>query len=106
MLDVLRTLYRSDLRCIHIVTHPFIAIRERVKEFQSFQKQAKKRSLIFLSVKSCENLALLPSNHLEAMSGKRKGQFSIRIIAQWRVCFEWPETYNLPSNLEIIDYNC
>lgn len=36
------------------------------------------------------DLAGLPGNRFEALKGKRKGQFSIRINDQWRVCFEWP----------------
>ena len=33
----------------------------------------------------------LPGNHLEALKGDRKGQYSIRINDQWRICFEWPK---------------
>lgn len=33
----------------------------------------------------------LPGNHLEALKGHRKGQYSIRINDQWRICFEWPD---------------
>jgi proteic killer suppression protein len=48
---------------------------------------------------------LLPSNRFEALGGDRKGQFSIRINQQWRVCFEWPEKQNRPCNIEICDYH-
>ena len=48
---------------------------------------------------------LLPSNRFEALGGNRKGQFSIRINHQWRICFEWPEHSLRPFNIEIVDYH-
>jgi len=44
-----------------------------------------------------------PGNRLEALRGKRKGQYSIRINDQWRVCFAW--TTNGPKDVEIVDYH-
>ena len=78
---------------------------ERVKEFQAFEKQAKKRLLILKSSVSRNGLMRLPSNHFEALDGDRKGQFSIRINQQWRVCFEWPDDVSEPFNIEIVDYH-
>ena len=39
------------------------------------------------------------------MKGDRKGQYSIRINMQWRICFEWTEGQSGPSNVEIVDYH-
>lgn len=78
---------------------------ERVRAFQEFEQQAKKRLLILHSATSRLDLMLLPSNHFEALSGDRKGQFSIRINLQWRLCFEWPDDYPTPFNIEIVDYH-
>ena len=78
---------------------------ERVKEFQAFEEQAKKRLLILESAISRDGLMLLPSNHFEALGGDRKGKYSIRINQQWRICFEWPDTYPKPFNIEIVDYH-
>jgi toxin HigB-1 len=50
-------------------------------------------------------LAALPGNRFEALSGDRKGQYSIRINDQWRTCFEWPDRALGPSNVEIVDYH-
>lgn len=52
---------------------------------------------------SIQDLRIPPANRLEALSGKRKGQHSIRINQQWRICFEWKNgnTYNV----EIVDYH-
>lgn len=45
-----------------------------------------------------------PGNLLEALKGNRRGQYSIRINDQWRVCFEWPDGSPGPVNVEIVDY--
>ena len=52
---------------------------------------------------SLNDLRVPPANHLEALHGNRKGQHSIRINDQWRVCFEWRagDAYNV----EIVDYH-
>jgi proteic killer suppression protein len=78
---------------------------ERVREFHAFEEQAKKRLLILRSAVSRQGLMLLSSNRFEALGGDRKGQFSIRINQQWRICFEWPEHSSRPFNIEIVDYH-
>ena len=47
----------------------------------------------------------LPGNRLEALTGDRKGQYSVRINDQWRICFGWPKGARGPSNVEIVDYH-
>jgi proteic killer suppression protein len=47
----------------------------------------------------------LPSNRLKALGGDRSGQYSIRINAQWRICFEWKDGEPGPGNVEIMDYH-
>jgi proteic killer suppression protein len=49
------------------------------------------------------DLRVPPGNHLEKLTGKRAGQYSIRINDQWRVCFEWLN--GNAYNVEIIDYH-
>ena len=49
------------------------------------------------------DLASPPGNRLEALSGNRVGQHSIRVNDQWRVCFIW--TAGGPENIEIVDYH-
>lgn len=78
---------------------------ERVKEFQSFERQAYKRLEILEAAIDKETLMMLPSNRFEALGGDRQGQFSIRINNQWRICFEWPEDEEYPFNIEIVDYH-
>lgn len=55
------------------------------------------------SVQNIEELRIPPGNRLEVLSGNRKGQFSIRINEQYRVCFVWGEKG--PSNVEVTDYH-
>jgi len=78
---------------------------ERVREFQAFKEQAERRLDILEAAVSRNDLVLLPSNRFEALGGNRKGQFSIRVNQQWRVCFEWPDDHERPFNIEIADYH-
>ena len=55
------------------------------------------------SVLSLDELRVPPGNRLETLSGDRKGQHSIRINDQFRICFEWTETG--PTDVEITDYH-
>jgi len=75
----------------------------RVNAFQGFKKQAEKRLEILDAADSLNDLAALPSNRFESLSGDRQGQYSIRINKQWRICFEWSQ--NGPVNVEITDYH-
>ena len=50
-----------------------------------------------------EDLRFPPGNHLEALSGNRAGQHSVRINGQWRICFIW--TDQGPAEVEIVDYH-
>jgi proteic killer suppression protein len=50
-----------------------------------------------------DDLRVPPANRLEALSGDRVGQHSIRINGQWRICFIW--TDNGPDEVEIVDYH-
>lgn len=77
----------------------------RVRDFQSFEQQLKKRLAILEDAQSRDDLRLLPSNHFEVLVGDRRGQFSIRINRQWRLCFEWSESENRPFNIEVVDYH-
>ena len=50
-----------------------------------------------------DDLRAPPGNRLEALKGERKGQYSIRVNDQWRICFSWGE--GDPANVEIVDYH-
>ena len=60
-----------------------------VKRFKNIEKVAQRKLLIIHAATKLETLTVPPGNRLEALSGNRKGQYSIRINEQWRVCFKW-----------------
>lgn len=78
---------------------------KRIKAFSGFARQAEMRLDRLEAAASLQDLAALPGNRLEALKGDRKGQYSIRINAQWRVCFEWPSGSPGPVHVEIVDYH-
>jgi toxin HigB-1 len=78
---------------------------ERVPRFEPFRRQAEKRLRVLEAALSLADLRQLPGNRLEALKGDRKGQHSIRINDQWRICFEWPGDADGPENVEIVDYH-
>ena len=78
---------------------------KRIKAFGGFEAQAHKRLRLLHLARHLQALRALPGNRLEALSGDRAGQYSIRINEQWRICFEWPGGAPGPSNVEIVDYH-
>ena len=70
------------------------------KEIQTVAR----RKLVAISIaNTIQDLRNPPSNNLEKLKGNRKGQYSIRINNQWRICFEWKK--NNAYNIEIVDYH-
>ena len=55
------------------------------------------------SVRSVQELRIPPGNQLESLRGERKGQYSIRVNDQYRICFTWVE--GEPDEVEIVDYH-
>ena len=82
---------KGDARIIVVATEGDEGIRQHADDI--------------LDAQSKDDLRLLPSNHFEALIGDRKGQFSIRINQQWRLCFEWSESENRAFNIEVADYH-
>ena len=78
---------------------------ERVHHFEGFRRQAEKRLRVLDAAVSLRDLARLAGNRLEALLGDRRGQYSIRINQQWRICFEWPQMPTVLKNVEIVDYH-
>ena len=76
---------------------------ETVARFVNFRSVAERKLQMLHRAVIVEDLRMPPGNRLEALQGNRKGQHSIRINDQWRVCFAW--TVEGPSNVEIVDYH-
>ena len=66
-------------------------------------QRAQDKMTVMNAVAEVEELRIPPSNRLEALKGKRKGQWSIRINDQYRICFRWTEKG--PADVEIVDYH-
>jgi proteic killer suppression protein len=77
----------------------------RIKAFSGFERSARIKLDRLESATSRRDLAALPGNRFEALAGNRKGQYSVRINDQWRICFEWLDQEPGPSNVEIVDYH-
>jgi proteic killer suppression protein len=80
--------------------------RESVRRFKAIERQAL-RKLDMLdaaqNIQDTRTLSTLPGNRLERLRGDRKGQYSIRVNDQWRVCFEWRDGH--AYEVEIVDYH-
>jgi toxin HigB-1 len=77
---------------------------KRVKAYAGFARKAELRLDQLDAATSLLDLDL-PGNRLEALKGDRKGQYSVRINNQWRICFEWLKGAPGPSHVEIVDYH-
>ena len=81
------------------------ATGKRVKAFSGIERSERLKLDRLEAAVSLKDLAALPGNRFEALIGDRKGQYSIRINDQWRICFQWPEKSPGPVNVEIVDYH-
>ncbi len=77
---------------------------KRVNAFDRIHRQAELKLDQLDAAAAIRDLDL-PGNRLEALKGDRKGQYSIRINDQWRICFEWPDKSPGPTYVEIVDYH-
>lgn len=75
----------------------------RVKGFEGIARAAQIKLAIIDAATGLEDMKALPGNRLEALKGDRKGQFSIRINDQYRICFEWRN--GNAHQVEIVDYH-
>ena len=81
------------------------AMGKRVKALSGIERPARLKLDRLEAAVTLLDLVALPGNRLEVMRGNRKGQYSIRINDQWRICFYWGEGASGPSNVEIVDYH-
>jgi proteic killer suppression protein len=74
-----------------------------VPRFRSIERVARRKLLFLHQAQRLEELKVPPGNRLEALKGDRKGQHSIRINDQWRICFRWKD--GDAFDVEIVDYH-
>jgi toxin HigB-1 len=73
------------------------------KKYQVIERTAQRKLTALDEAEALQDLAALPGNRLEALKGNRKGQYSIRINDQYRLCFVWADGH--ASEVEILDYH-
>jgi proteic killer suppression protein len=91
------------IRSFHDRTTEALWMGEFVKRFSGIEKQALRKLDMLHHARTLGDLRAPPANRLEALAGERRGQHSIRINDQWRICFTW--TKEGPSYVEIVDYH-
>ena len=77
--------------------------RESVRRFKAIERQALRKLDMLDAAQDIRTLSTLPGNRLESLRGDRKGQCSIRVNDQWRICFEWRDGH--AYEVEIVDYH-
>ena len=77
--------------------------RQPSRRFRAVERVARRKLRQLDSATELRDLAAPPGNRLEALRGERKGQHSIRINDQWRLCFVWRE--GNAHDVEIVDYH-
>jgi len=80
-----------------------LANGRRVKRFVNFERVALRKLRQLQLANQLEDLKVPPGNRLEALSGDRRGQHSIRINQQFRLCFRWTKAG--AEDVEIVDYH-
>jgi len=73
------------------------------RRFSGIERSTLRKLEIIDSAKELGDVAAIPGNRMEALKGSRKGQYSIRINDQWRICFVWKE--GDAHDVEIVDYH-
>jgi proteic killer suppression protein len=72
-----------------------------VSRFRAFERIARRKLLYLHRARRLDDLRVPPGNRLEALKGTRKGQYSIRVNDQYRICFSWKE--GNVDDVEIVD---
>ncbi len=76
---------------------------EFIRRFNAFERPARRKLQLLNAAHGLEDLRVPPGNRLEALKGNRKGQHSIRINGQWRICFRGKN--GGAHDVEIVDYH-
>ena len=74
-----------------------------VRKFRAFERTARRKLQYLNQAVRLQDLRIPPGNRLEALRGRRKGQHSIRVNDQWRICFVWQR--GDAFEVEIVDYH-
>lgn len=75
----------------------------KTRRFSAIKAAAERKLIMLQATDVLEDLRSPPGKRLEALTGNREGQYSIRIHKQWRLCFHWVD--DGPEGVEIVDYH-
>ena len=70
---------------------------------RDIQQVVRRKLRMLNNAQTLNDLRVPPANRLEALQGRRAGQYSIRINDQWRICFVWDQ--GIAFDVEIVDYH-
>jgi proteic killer suppression protein len=93
---VIRSFKDSDAEAVWNLTFTKRISRE-------LAKRARDKMQLIDAAESINDPRVPPGNHLEQLAGDRKGQYSIRVSGQWRICFVWNESG--AEDIELVDYH-
>lgn len=74
-----------------------------VARFKNIERVARRKLLQIHAATELDSLRIPPGNQLEALKGDRRGQHSVRVNDQWRICFVWRD--GAADQVEIVDYH-
>jgi toxin HigB-1 len=74
-----------------------------VRRLKAIERSALRKLDMLDAAPDLGTLSTLPGNRLERLKGDRKGEYSVRINEQWRICFEWRDGH--AYEVEIVDYH-
>jgi proteic killer suppression protein len=96
-------IYRPVIRSFRCRETEEILRRHRSRKFAHIEKVARQKLKMLDDAETLEDVAAVPGNRFELLAGHRKGQYSIRINDQWRICFRWRE--RAAENVKTVDYD-
>ena len=80
-----------------------VFLRKVSRKFSTIRRIALRKLLVLDASGALADLRVPPANRLEKLSRDRKGQYSIRVNDQWRICFRWRNGH--AYDVEIVDYH-
>ncbi|MGN2434310.1 type II toxin-antitoxin system RelE/ParE family toxin [Pseudomonas syringae] len=89
-----------SFKCVY---RRYLFLQGKTRLWPSIKSVAERKLAMLDAATSILDLRSPPGNRLEALDGSRSGQYSVRINAQFRICFVW--SINGPEDVEIVDYH-
>jgi proteic killer suppression protein len=94
---------KSVIRSFRSAATEMVFRQQSVRQFRSIEAVALRKLIQIARARTLRDLAAIPGNRLESLSGNRKGQHSIRVNDRYRICFTWQD--GDAYEVEIVDYH-